>query len=161
MAAFYGEFEQTIDAKHRLSIPAALRDQIVPDEDGTEFVLLLGPDRHLWLFPDLAYRRMLASIRRGPLPDRQSRRLGLLFAMARIVKPDKQGRIVLPEKSMQRATITNNVTLAGTFDHIEIWPADEWDKRVESELDTYGEMLYEAADRMQGAMDLGDPLKGA
>lgn len=160
MAAFYGEFEQTIDAKHRLAIPAALRDQILPEEDGKEFVLLLGPDRHLWLYPDLAYRRMLASIRRGPLPDRQSGRLGLLFAMARIVKPDKQGRIVLPEKSMQRAKIADNVTLAGMFDHIEIWPADEWDKRVESELDTYGEMLYEAADRMQGEMGLGGPAKG-
>ncbi len=161
MAAFYGEFEQTIDAKHRLSIPAALRDQIVPNEDGTEFVLLLGPDRHLWLYPDLAYRRMLASIRRGPLPDRQSGRLGLLFAMARIVKPDKQGRIVLPEKSMQRATIADSVTLAGMFDHIEIWPADEWEKRVESELDTYGEMLYEAAEGVQGAVGLVDPVKGA
>ena len=161
MAAFYGEFEQTIDAKHRLSIPAALRDQIVPNEDGTEFVLLLGPDRHLWLYPDLAYRRMLASIRRGPLPDRQSGRLGLLFAMARIVKPDKQGRIVLPEKSMQRATIADSVTLAGMFDHIEIWPADEWEKRVESELDTYGEMLYEAAEGVQVAVGLVDPVKGA
>ena len=160
MAAFYGEFEQTIDAKHRLSIPAALRDQILPKEDGTEFVLLLGPDRHLWLYPDLAYRRILASIRRGPLPDRQSGRLGLLFAMARVVKPDKQGRVVLPEKSMQRATITDNVTLAGTFDHIEIWPAEEWDKRVENELDTYGEMLYELADRMQGEMGLGGPAQG-
>ena len=159
MAAFYGEFEQTIDAKHRLAIPAALRDQITPKEDGTEFVLLLGPDRHLWLYPDLAYRRMLASIRRGPLPDRQSGRLGLLFAMARIVKPDKQGRVVLPEKSLQRATITDNVTLAGMFDHIEIWPSDEWEKRVESELETYGEMLYEAADRVQGEMGLGVPAK--
>lgn len=161
MAAFYGEFEQTIDAKHRLSIPAALRDQIVPDEDGTEFVLLLGPDRHLWLYPSLAYRRMLASIRRGPLPDRQSGRLGLLFAMARIVKPDKQGRVVLPEKSMQRAAIADNVTLAGMFDHIEIWPADEWEKRVEKELATYGEMLYEAAEHMQGEMGLGGAVKGA
>ncbi len=159
MAAFYGEFEQTIDAKHRLSIPAALRDQIEPGEDGTEFVLLLGPDRHLWLYPDLAYRRMLASLRRGPLPDRQSGRLGLLFAMARIVKPDKQGRIVLPEKSMQRATITDSCILAGMFDHIEIWPAEEWEKRVEDELGTYGEMLYEAAEQVQGDSGLAGPAQ--
>jgi len=148
MAAFFGEFEQTIDAKHRLAIPAALRDQISPEEDGKSFVLVLGPDRHLWLYPDLAYRRMLASLRRGPLPDRQSNRLGLLFAMARIVKPDKQGRIVLPEKSMQRATISDSVTLAGKFEHIEIWPTDEWNQHVEDGLDGYGDMLYEAGDRL-------------
>ena len=150
MAAFFGEFEQTIDAKHRLAIPAALRDQIVPEEDGRDFILVLGPDRHLWLYPDQAYRRVLASLRRGPLPDRQSGRLGLLFAMARIVKPDKQGRVVLPEKSMQRAKISDSVTLAGMYDHIEVWPTDEWDKRVDDEIGSYGEMLYEAADQMQG-----------
>ena len=153
MAAFFGEFEQTIDAKHRLAIPAALRDQISPEEDGKNYVLLLGPDRHLWLYPDLAYRRMLASMRRGPLPDRQSNRLGLLFPMARIVKPDKQGRIVLPEKSMQRATISDNVTLAGMYEHIEIWPTEAWDRRVESELDSYGEMLYEAGEQLQSKLD--------
>ena len=136
-----------IDAKHRLAIPAALRDQIVPQEDGTDFVLLLGPDRHLWLYPDLAYRRMLASMRRGPLPDRHSGRLGLLFAMARLVKPDKQGRIVLPEKSMERATISDNVTLAGMYEHIEIWPTDEWERHVTESLPSYGEMLYEASER--------------
>ena len=164
MAAFFGEFEQMIDAKHRLAIPAALRDQIVSDEDGTDFILLLGPDRHLWLYPDLAYRRMLASMRRGPLPDRQSGRLGLLFAMARVVKPDKQGRIVLPEKSMERATISDSVTLAGMYEHVEVWPTDEWNKRVENELANYGEMLYEAADRMQGEMGLvgpAGPAKGS
>jgi len=153
MAAFFGEFEQTIDAKHRLAIPAALRDQILPEEDGKNFVLLLGPDRHLWLYPDLAYRRMLASMRRGPLPDRQSNRLGLLFAMARIVKPDKQGRIVLPEKSMQRATISDKVTLAGMYEHIEIWPTEAWDQRVDNELDSYGEMLYEAGEQLQSKLD--------
>lgn len=148
MAAFFGEFETAVDAKHRLAIPAALRDQISPEEDGKNFVLVLGPDRHLRLYPDLAYRRMLASIRRGPLPDRQSNRLGLLFAMARIVKPDKQGRIVLPEKSLQRATIADSVTLAGMFEYIEIWPSDEWEKHVESELEGYGDMLYEAGERL-------------
>ena len=153
MALFVGEFEQTIDAKHRMAIPMALREQIVPDEDGRDYILVLGPDRHLWLYPDLSYRKLLASLKRSPLPDRQSRRIDLLFAMARVVKPDKQGRIVLPEKSMQRAAISEKVTLVGGFDHVEIWPADQWERHVEEGLPTYGEMLYEAADRLRDEMD--------
>jgi MraZ protein len=148
MALFVGEFEQTIDAKHRLAISAALREQIVPEEDGENFILVLGPDRHLWLYPDLYYRRLLATLKRSPLPSRQQRKIDLFFAMARILKADAQGRTVLPEKSMERATIDDRITLVGINDHIEIWPTEEWERRVEDEMPSYGEILYEAADRL-------------
>ncbi|MCK4601188.1 MAG: hypothetical protein KAU28_01895 [Phycisphaerae bacterium] len=148
MALLIGEFEQTIDAKHRLAISSAFREQISATEDGRNFILVLGPDRHLWLYPDIYYRRLVATMKRSPLPDRQTRRIDLLFAMARPVKCDSQGRVVLPEKSMQRAIISEKVTLVGVFDHIEIWPSDDWERHVEESLPTYGEMLYEASDRL-------------
>jgi division/cell wall cluster transcriptional repressor MraZ len=149
MALFVGEFEQVIDAKHRLAINAALRDTVDPKDDGADFVLVLGPDRHLWLYPDMAYRKMLSSLKTSPLPSRESRKIDLLFAMARIVKTDAQGRIVLPEKSMQRAVIGEKVTLVGQNDHIAIWPTEEWEKHVAESLSSYGEALYEASERMQ------------
>lgn len=148
MALFVGEFEQVIDAKHRLAISSALREQIDLSEDGKNFILMLGPDRHLWLYPDLYYRKLLATLKRSPLPSREQRNIDLFFAMARFLKPDGQGRVVLPEKSMQRAVVENQATLVGNNDHIEIWPADEWNSRVEAELANYGEMLYEAADKL-------------
>ncbi len=148
MALLVGEFDTTIDAKHRLAINSALREQIDPDDDGRHFILVLGPDRHLWLYPDAYYRRLLSTMKRSPLPDRQTRRIDLLFAMARVVKPDAQGRIVLPEKSMQRSNLQSDVTLVGVYDHIEIWPSQQWQEHVEKALPDYGEMLYEAADRM-------------
>jgi MraZ protein len=155
MALLIGEFEQTIDAKHRLAISSSLREQIEPKEDGKDFILVLGPDRHLWLYPDQYYRRLLATLKRSPLPDRQTRRIDLLFAMARFIKADGQGRVVLPEKSMQRAIISEKVTLVGVFDHIEIWPAQEWDTHVRDSLPTYGEMLYEVSERASGAAGSG------
>ena len=150
MALLIGEIEQTIDAKHRLAVSSAFRDQIVPAEDGKDFILVLGPDRHLWLYPDLYYRRLLASVKRSPLPDRQTRRIDLLFAMARCLKCDSQGRVVLPEKSMQRAVVDQQVTLVGVFDHIEIWPTRDWEQHVEEALPNYGDVLYEASDRLGG-----------
>ena len=148
MALFVGEFEQTIDpVKHRLGISSALREQIDPETDGKNFILVLGPDRHLWLYPDQYYRRLLASMKQSPLPDKRSRQTHLLTAMARVLKTDSQGRVVLPEKSMQRAVISDGVTLVGVFDHVEIWPTDEWERHVTESLPSYGEMLYEASER--------------
>lgn len=152
MALLVGENEQTIDpAKHRLAINAMFRDQIDAEEDGTNFMLILGPDRHLWLYPDKYYARLLATMKRSPLPTPQQRDISLLFAMARVVKPDSQGRIVLPEKSMQRAVLAEQVTVVGNYDHLEIWPTPEWEQRVETALETYGQMLYDAADRLAEA----------
>lgn len=149
MALFVGEFEQSVDAKRRLAISTSLRELMVPSEDGRNFFLVLGPDRHLWLYPDLYYRRLVATLRRSPLPSRGAQKTDLLFGMARFIKPDSQGRVVLPEKSMRRAKIAARVTLVGKNDHIEIWPSDEWDQYVEQSLPGYGEMLYEAAERME------------
>ncbi len=146
MSLFVGEFDVVIDAKHRLAIPAALREQVVPAEDGKNFYLVLGPDRHLCLYPDQHYRRMLQPVQRSPLPSRSSRKLDLLFAMARWLKPDAQGRVVLPEKSMQRAVIADRVTLVGKGDHIELWPTDEWERFVEQALPRYGEDMLDAGD---------------
>ena len=155
MATFFGEFEQTIDAKKRLPICAPLRERIDPEKDGENFVLLLGPDRHLWLYPETYYLRLLETMPASPLPDRQSRRIDLLFAMARVVKPDGQGRIVLPESSMRRAVVSDEVILAGVQDHIEIWPAEEWNRHAEQGLVGYGEALYEAGERLR----MGGPAR--
>lgn len=125
MAFFFGDYEQTIDAKRRLPIASALRDQIDADQDGESFILFLGPDRHLWLYPERYYRRLIATMKRSPLPKREHEKIALYFAMARLLKSDAQGRVVLPEKSMRRANISDRVTLVGINDHIEIWPSDE------------------------------------
>lgn len=148
MALFVGEFDQTIDDKRRLAINAALRELIDLEADGEGFFLVLGADRHLWLYPDKYYRSLTSRLKRSPLPTRSGQKLGLFFAMARYLKPDKQGRVVLPERSMQRADIAEDVTLVGHDDHIEIWPRQKWEAHVEEQLPTYGEALLEASDQM-------------
>lgn len=154
MPLLIGEYESTVDAKHRLAIASALRDQIDLQTDGPDYILVLGPDRHLWLYPDRYYRRLLATLRRSPLPDRRTRKIDLLFAMARPLKCDGQGRVVLPEKSMQRAVVGEQVILAGVLDHIEIWPTDEWERHVQDSLPTYGDVLYEAAESVPAEPDV-------
>jgi MraZ protein len=148
MALFVGEFETTIDGKHRLAISSEFRQQMLPEQDGDSFFLTLGPDRHLWLYPDTSYRRLMDKLKRSPLPSRIAGKLTMFFATARQVTPDAQGRIVLPEKSMSRAIVAEKVTMVGNDDHLEIWPSEEWEKHVKEMMPSYGEILYEAADRL-------------
>lgn len=147
MPFYTGEHETSIAAKRRMAIGAALREEQTP-EDGSQYYLVLGPDRHLWLYPDAYYRKLAGRMKRSLLPSRQAVNMSMFFAMARLLKPDGQGRVVLPEKSLERAKLADveDVTLVGKGDHIEIWPAAEWNKFVDASMDSYGEMLYEAAE---------------
>ncbi len=157
MAVFVGEFDQVIDAKHRLAIPAALREQIEPEEDGKNFYLVLGVGRRLWLYPDKYYRRLLSTLRATPLPNRQTQQYDMFFALARVIKPDSQGRIVLPEKSMERAGITDpHITLIGKGDHIEIWPTSQWNEVLSKVLERYDEAILDAGDRFAASRQEGD-----
>ena len=151
MAVFVGEFDQTIDSKHRLAIPAALREQLDTAEDGKSFYLVLGPDKHLWLYPDKSYRTLLQGLQSNPLPSRDDQRFTLLFAFARVVKPDAQGRVVLPEKSMERAAIAEEVTLVGKGGHIELWPSEQWERHVAEAMPRYGDDLLDAGDGLNPA----------
>ena len=150
MPFFTGEHESKIGAKRRLAISSALREDVDP-EDGDKFYLILGPDKHLWLYPDEYYRKLAANLKRSLLPSQQARKLSLFFAMARKVNPDSQGRMIIPEKSIQRAGLQDveSVMLIGQSDHIEIWPEDEWERHLEDDMPVYGDTLYE----VQPALD--------
>jgi MraZ protein len=39
---------------------------------------------------------------------------------------DKQGRMVLPASLLEAAGIHREVTVAGVFDHLEIWDRAKW-----------------------------------
>jgi MraZ protein len=150
MTPFVGEFDLEIDDKHRLSIPSAMRDELA-GQGGKNFYLSLGPDGHLWLYPDAVFHRMMEPLTRNAFPSRETQKLSLLFAMSRAVTPDKQGRVVLPEKLMVRGGLNlagEKVVMAGRGDHIEIWPAEAWAKYAESALASYGDDLLNAGDRL-------------
>lgn len=148
MPYFVGEFEQMIDDKRRLSISNALRDLMNPDTDGTSFFLVLGKGGHLWLYPDLYFKRLMRKMRRSALPVDEREKINLWYATARLLKPDSQGRVVLPEKSMQRAVVDKSVTLVGNGDRIEIWPTAEHEKRLPSDWSGLDELLDGAADQL-------------
>jgi MraZ protein len=153
MAYFVGEFETTVDTKHRLAISSEFREQINPDDDGQNFVLTLGTRRHLWLYPDRYHRQLLKNLKRSPLPSKHGTDLTIFFGTARIVRADNQGRIVLPDKSLKRSNISERVTVVGNDDHLEIWPRDEWDKLVTDALEHYDEIITQASDETEALQD--------
>lgn len=144
MLLLTGEYELTIDDKNRLSIPAKVREQIIPEEHGGAFYLVLGANRILSLYPEKFYQRIaLAVAPRTVAPDELLTYERVNFALAGRVELDRQGRVLINEKAMRRAALKEQVTLIGVRDHLEIWNQSQWDNYLSENLAHHERMLLQ------------------
>jgi len=128
----YGEYELTIDDKNRLLVPAEVRRQLDPERDGDAFFLVLGIDGRPWLYPERYYEALVSRDPGELTPgdealDYDRMNLGL----ASRIEWDKQGRVLIPDKTLKRAGIGKDVTLLGVRDHLELWDRSGWDAERE------------------------------
>lgn len=145
MLLLTGEYELTIDEKNRLSIPAKVREQIIPAEHGSAFYLVLGVNRILSLYPEKFYQRIaLAVAPRTVAPDELLTYERVNFALAGRVELDRQGRVLINEKAMRRAALKEQVTLIGVRDHLEIWNQEQWADYLADNLAHHERMLLQA-----------------
>jgi MraZ protein len=121
-----GEYDHTLDEKNRLTLPAKLREEL-----GEEVVITRGLDGCLFVYSKASFE-ILAS-RVGALdPFRPETRTmqRYFFTGAPPVELDRQGRMVVPTKLLERAGIGREVTIAGVFDHLEIWDRAAWREQL-------------------------------
>ena len=131
-ANLFGEYELTIDSKHRLIVPSEIKKLLSPDVEGAAFFLIVGQNRKPWLYPENYWNELAAQLQQQIAPDEDLLEFEQMqFARARRLEWDKAGRILLPEKTLRRTSTGNDVTMIGVRDHLEIWNRQEWDAREE------------------------------
>jgi MraZ protein len=73
------------------------------------------------------WQRIAERIRSLDSLSREGRKLQrYFFASAVHADLDKQGRMVLPGALLEHAGIRRDVTVAGVYDHLEIWDRAKW-----------------------------------
>ena len=117
-----GEHEHSLDEKNRLTLPSKLRGAF---EEGV--VVTRGLDGCLRAFPRAEWEEMVDRIKGlDPLAEATRKLRRHFFAGATPGELDKSGRLVIPGALLEGAGITREVTLAGVYDHIEIWDRAKW-----------------------------------
>ena len=93
---FYGEFKHGIDRKGRLILPSKFRETC--KEYGVErFFLTRGLDRCIFMFSEDEWRTQEQKFKNMPFTKQQSRGFNRLFFSGAVdVRPDKQGRFIIP-----------------------------------------------------------------
>lgn len=118
---FVGTFEHSLDEKGRVVLPAVFRHHLAERGFLSQYDQCLG----LWTpeaFEEVA-RRLTERVRAG---EASQLALRAFSANAHEVKPDSQGRIVIPERLREFAGLDRDVVIIGALDRVEIWDATRW-----------------------------------
>jgi MraZ protein len=122
-----GEHEHSLDDKNRLTLPAKLRAEF---EDGV--FVTRGLDGCLYAYPREAWEQLVDRIRSlDPLAPGSRVMQRHFFAGAAQGELDRQGRLVLPAALIEHAALGREVTVAGVYDHLEIWDRAKWREQLQ------------------------------
>lgn len=142
MSGFLGSFRHQIDEKGRLSLPAAFR------RDAPESPLVLvqvHPDA-LTLYPSPTWseveERLRELLRRQP--EARPYVLGVTANAVEVV-PDRQGRILLPQRLMDAVALHGAALLVGVIDRVEIWNPVRFDEVVgapSADFDRFSSQIF-------------------
>ncbi|HHW95137.1 MAG TPA: division/cell wall cluster transcriptional repressor MraZ [Mogibacterium sp.] len=117
---FTGTYQNTIDSKNRMIIPARYRDLL-----GGRCMLTRGFDRCLYIYSLEDYGVLVEKIRKLPQSDRDVRKfIRAFFSNTEECNLDAQGRILIPQHLREYAGINKNLVTKGALDKIEIWSAE-------------------------------------
>ena len=149
MLLLTGEYDLNLDEKNRLAVPLKVREQISPEEYGKGFYLVLGPSRILCLYPDKYFQHFALAVVPGKAaPDELLASDRVNYSQANKVELDRQGRVLLTDKLLQRAGLKSRVTLIGARDHLEVWDTDRWEAYLSEHFSSHEQSMLMARQAM-------------
>ncbi|MGM0440831.1 MAG: division/cell wall cluster transcriptional repressor MraZ [Elusimicrobiota bacterium] len=135
-----GQYTHKIDTKRRLFIPSDLK--ITRD-----WVVTVGMERCLFLFPDTEWEKITKKIKEIPLTKKDSRGfLRVFLSGAKNISSDKQGRILIPENLAKYAELEDKGVIIGMLNRLEIWNPGRWEKYSASKEDQFSDLAENIVD---------------
>lgn len=142
---FTGEYERTIDAKHRLAIPAEIRSQMDPELHGVALYLAPGGNGRAWLWPEKTFEQMAGAMEQSLLKDEQLMEFEeLMFSQSQRCEIDKAGRVRLAERMLQEHQLGESVIILGVKDHLELCDPAHWTRQRQQMLEKKSEIMLKA-----------------
>ena len=117
-----GEYNNKLDDKGRVSVPAKFRDDL-----GHSFIVTKGLDNCLFAYSKEEWATFEAKLKSLPLTNPNARNfIRFFFAGATECETDKQGRINIPQNLREYAGLSKEVFIVGVSTRVEIWDKDKW-----------------------------------
>ena len=141
MTHLIGQFECKADAKGRVNLPVALKQQLVPIlEKG--FVLKRSVFQTcLELYPKEAYDELMMKIvAKNQFSRNYDTFLRNFLAGSQEVSIEEHGRVQIPKTLISFAQIKKEVVLASAINRIEIWDKARYEAVLQEGQDVYADL---------------------
>lgn len=126
---FRGANKVTLDAKGRMVMPTRYRDRIHERSQG-RLVVTVDRDQCLLMYPLPDWDEIERKLMKLPSLNAQARRLQrLMVGHATDLELDGHGRILLPPKLREFASLTRQGVLIGQGNRFELWDEARWNER--------------------------------
>ncbi len=142
MIGFLGEYEVTVDAKGRFSLPVGLRKQFAEDEN--QFVINRGIEKNLNLYSLKSWEDEMKRMSQWDDLNPKVRKLKtFLLGGATRVELDSAGRLLVPASLKEHAGLVKDIMISPDANKVKIWDAGKYKKlfeeTTEEELSSLGE----------------------
>ena len=124
---FLGTSDHHLDSKGRVILPTDFIEQL-----GESFYITMGFNRCAQVMSIEEFDRLREQIRQLPADKALSLQY-LLISPAKLVSPNSQGRIIIPQKLREDAGLSADVTVVGMDTRIEIWDKATFDDFMEQQ----------------------------
>lgn len=143
MTYLIGEYDCRIDAKGRVTLPAGLKEQLMPADQG-RFVVNRGFEKNLVLYPDSEWRKISQEINSLNLYNKKNRDFVRYFMRgASELKTDLANRLLIPRTLIEYAGIDKEIVLFAYGQRIEIWSRDVYEEMMRSEPEDFSSLAEE------------------
>ena len=123
---FLGQFNHSVDAKGRLTIPVRFRSALASGACVTQ-----GFDRHLIVYTTDSFDRLAQRAAQLSATDPEARAVRrVIFGGATEVELDAVGRILIPPFLREYAGLDGETTVVGAGEYFEIWSAAAWNAEL-------------------------------
>jgi MraZ protein len=125
--AFRGHFDQTLDAKNRLNVPAKLRPAF-----GDGLVLMKSHDADcIAIFTPEGFDSFSDKFlpRLNPMSPEYQKLTRFLAGSSFDMELDSGGRVTLNSVLLAHAGIEKDVVLIGAHDRLELWSRERWEQQ--------------------------------
>ena len=140
LTVFLSSYENTVDKKGRVSVPASFRAEIAPHSRQTIVVFSAPNEPYLFAWGYDDFLSFAEKIKKLPPMSKQRQRLARnILAAARPLPVDGDGRMMLPEEFVKAANLEGKALFAGQGDYFTIWNPEAFDAAQADDLAHYQE----------------------
>ena len=123
----WGRFEHSLDDKGRVIVPQKFREKL-----GDEFVLTIGPSRHIRAYPMPIWDTLEEQLASSNLDDElneDSIFLQRMFGNCEFVSADQQNRLSIPRHLRDWANLRESeaAIILGSGTRLELWSRANWE----------------------------------